>query len=124
MRTLLFLLVFSTLSFAQNTNSKTLQENTNSCKLEMTIKQLTSEELKFKCPQLMENKTFIIENFKIKFKGHPTILVAGNVLNDTAKELASTLQSGDTVIIFDIVGANKHAMKNEDYKSIMVQIID
>lgn len=125
MKYLFFLfLTISTLSFAQNANSKTVEKNQKPCTIEMTINQLTSDDLNFKCAQLFKNKPFKIENFKIKFQGHPSVLVEGNILNDTAKELASTLKSGDVAYIFDIENVNSEKPKNKEYQSLMIKIID
>jgi hypothetical protein len=124
MKTLFLLLSFSTLSFAQNLTTKVMANSSTTCQIEMSVKQLTSDDLSFKCTDLLHNKPFKIENFKIKFRGHASVLVAGNVLNDTSKELARALNPGDMAYIYDIESITSEKLKNEDYKSLTIKIVD
>ena len=124
MKILFLLLAFSTFSFAQNGNAKTVSSNQPACTFEMTAKQLTSKELKFKCSEVYENRSFRIENFKIKFRGNPSLLISGQALNDEALEIAQNLKAGDHFYIFDIENITIGKANNQDFQSLKGQIID
>ena len=124
MKTLFFLLAFSTFSFAQKAIAIPLPASENQCTVKISVKQLTSKSLDFKCSESNKNEILKVENFKIKFQGNPTVAVQGSSLNDAAKELASISQAGDHVYIFDVENDNLGKKDNVKYTSVYIKIID
>lgn len=124
MKTLFFLLAFSTFSFAQKAIAIPLPAIENQCTVKISVAQLTSKNLDFKCSESNKNEILKVENFKIKFKGNPTVAVQGSSLNDAAKELASISKAGDRVYIFDIENSNLGKKVTQKYSSIYISIID
>lgn len=124
MKTLFFLLAFSTFSFAQKSKSADVVPDQKQCTVKMSIKQLTTQNLDFKCAESSNNKIFKVENFKIKFFGNPSIVVEGSSLNDAAKELASISKPGDHVYIFDVENDNSGKKESVKYTSVNIKLID
>lgn len=124
MKILLLLLTFTTLSFGQSVKSRDLMANKAPCTFEMTIEQLTSDKLNFKCPEVFENKPFGIQNFKMKFPGKPTIAIDGNSLNDASKIIVKSLKTGDIITIYDIQNINILKLDNKEYNTLLVKIVD
>ena len=122
MKLLFFFLALSTFSFSQNLSSKVIQNNQLPCTAEMSVKELTSDNLYFKCAETENSKSFTIKNFKIKFVGNPAMYVVGNTLNDASKEIAAHLKSGDFVLIFDIDSTTDEKGESLDYKTVSVKI--
>ncbi|MFK7781657.1 hypothetical protein [Psychroserpens sp.] len=123
MRILFLLLTFSCFSFAQNENSKDLLNNNAPCTFELTIDQLVSNELSFNCTEVFGNKSFKIENFRIKFRDQPSIQVIGTALNFESKVIAENLKTGDVVHIFFIEHIILDNKKSQDFKTLKVKIV-
>ena len=123
MRILLLLLTFTSLSFAQNEKSTNLLKDKAPCTFELTIDELISDDLKFRCSDIFENKAFGIENFTIKFRGHASIPVSGNSLNSKSEWLAKNLKIGDYVTIFHIENMIIDGEKSQDFKTIKIKIV-
>ena len=124
MKTLFFLLAFSTFSFAQKSKSADVVSDQKQCTVNMSTEQLTAQNLDLKCAESSNNDIFKIENFKIKFRGNPTLLVHGSSLDDAAKTVANTAKPGDHVYIFDVENDNSGKKESLKYKSFLIKIID
>lgn len=124
MKTLFFLLAFSTFTFAQKSKATDVVSDQKQCTVKMSIKQLTAQNLDFKCAESSNNEILKVENFKIKFIGNPSVEVKGSSLNDVAKELASISKVGDRAYIFDFGDSNPYKEDSQMYKSIFITIID
>jgi len=124
MKILLLLLTFSSFSFAQNEESKNLLTDKAPCTFELTIGELISDELKFECSEVFENKAFRIENFRIKFREHASILVSGNSLDSKSKRLAKNLKVGDYVTVFYIENIIMNGEKSQDFKTLNLKIVE
>jgi|GEM_PF-3619880 len=123
MRILLLLLTFSSFSFAQNEKITNLLTDTAPCTFELTIDELISDELKFECFEIFENKTFRIENFRIKFRGHASISISGNSLDMKSEKLAKNLKIGDSLTIFHIENMIVDGEKSQDFKTMNIKIV-
>ena len=123
MRILSILLIILNFSFAQSQSSKNLLIDKAPCTFEMTIAELTDNELNFKCDETYENQPFGIENFKIKFIRNASIFVSGNSLNGKSISLARKLKTGDYVTIFDIENININGKKSQEFKTLIIKII-
>lgn len=97
----LFLLLFTITVSAQD-STKNLLANRAPCEFTMTKDELMSKGIVFHCDALFNNAAFEIENFQIKIKNNSSILIKGKRLNNNVKALIKGLQSGDSVVIFDI----------------------
>ncbi|MFC4721779.1 hypothetical protein ACFO5O_05580 [Geojedonia litorea] len=124
MRILSFLLFISSFSFAQSQNSANLLIDRAPCTFEMTVEQLTSKKLNFKCEELFGNDSFGIENFRIKFRGKASIPVEGNTLNADSNILAKKLKAGDYVTIFHVENLIVDGNKSQEYKTLHIKIIE
>lgn len=124
MRTLFLLLFIFNGSFSVNRNSSEPKIKRFPCTFQLSVNQLIADDLNFQCDSAYENKAFKIENFRITFKGQPSILVSGNSLNEKSKNLAKNLKVGDFVTIFMIENIIKDDKKSNDYSTILIKIID
>ncbi|MGJ8593545.1 MAG: hypothetical protein ACSHXF_13420 [Aquaticitalea sp.] len=124
MKIIYFFLAFSTLSWSQNNDSKDLLSEAAPCIFQLTIERLTSDHLIFKCSEAFENNPFGIQDFKIKFRGYPTIHVQDTVLDFKSKQLACSLSVGDYVTIFDIENLIVENKKVQKFKTLSIQIIE
>jgi len=106
----LFFLLFTITVSAQD-NTKNIFANRAPCEFEMSKEDLTTKNITFHCDALFGNASFEIENFKLKIKNNSLIHIKGNRLSNNAKTLFKNLQSGDSVVFFDI---KKLSLKNSD----------
>jgi len=124
MRILSFLFFILSFTLAQSQNSTNLLTERAPCTFEMTIEQLTAKELNFKCDELFDNKSFGIENYRIKFRGSASIPVKGNTLNAKSHMLAKKLKVGDYVTIFHVENIIIDGNTSQEYKTLDIKIIE
>ena len=124
MRILTFLLFAMSFTFVQSQNSTNLLVDRAPCTFEMTVEELTTKQLNFKCSELFDNNSFGIENFKIKFRGTASIPVKGNTLNAKSHVLAKKLKAGDYVTIFQVANLIVNGNKSQEYKTLDIKIIE
>ncbi len=106
----------------QSQDSKTFEQKSTTCTLEMTTAQLTAKTLRFKCPDFFDDTAFGIDNFIIKFKGYQSIAIKGIALNSKAKALAELSNSGDYVSILRIENFIVNGKKHNAIKTLLIKI--
>ncbi len=72
------------------------------CMVRLTKEQLLADHLELHCSGFIDNQTFTIEGFTIKFPGFPSEVIKGTRLNSDARLYAGKLKANQMVTLFDI----------------------
>ncbi len=118
--TILSAILFLTLSSYSETTSF------DKCMVRLTKEQLLADGIELHCSGFIENQTFTIKGFTIKFPGFPSEVIEGTRLNSDARLYAGKLKSNQMVTLFDIKKAYQEGklVTEKEIPSFYIKIIE
>ncbi len=86
--------------------------NQESCTLEIEKEQLLESDIILSCDSYNNGTEVIIEEFTIKFPGHPSEKIKTGALNMKTRSYLKEMNQGYMVVIFDIIKAKDQTGKS------------
>ena len=118
--TILSAILFLTLSSYSETTSF------DKCMVRLTKEQLLADGIELHCSGFIENQTFTIKGFTIKFPGFPAEEIAGTQLNEDARLYAQKLKANQMVTLSNIKKAYQEGklVSGQEIPSFYIKIIE
>ncbi len=96
------------------------------CMVRLTKEQLMSDVIELHCSGFIDNQTFTIKGFTIKFPGFPAEEVAGGQLNEDARFYARKLKANQMVTLSNIKKAYQEGklVTGKEIPAFYIKIIE
>ncbi len=107
-------------------NSYSEPTSYDKCMVRLTKEQLLSDVIELHCSGFIDNQTFTIEGFTIKFPGFPSEVIKGTRLNSDARLYARKLKANQMVTLFDIKKAYQEGklVSEKEIPAFYIKIIE